>query len=762
MTVTTTSIGTYSKQITVSGETSSTNIISAIDAAIVALGWTQYDVTLSTIKVYRCLNADGSTYKYFAYHIDTNKMVIGTTSFESWSTSTHTGTNEVWNANRGWVMGYTMNSCDIIVMASSKWCIMQTYIRGIPSFWSGVLEVQREFPEDTAVAGYPCWIWVNSQLIGSDYDTNIADYTTSGTFRNFSFPRTRVGDTGATAANNTSFITPFDRFGYGPKLTSANTGQGFGLQKAGVTPVVYSWDNTKKIVHTLRPRIGLAETHGRVYGLKATAAQGYSPMNIASVKVDSDMFYSGSGTATDHWLLPTHVLNSRFLLATQTSASTSSAITFTINNTTLSSLPAGVAGTPVMLSTTGVLPTGFSTGVVYYKTGTGTSTGLSSILYGTAITPTGSQSGSHTASIYYGSGQFGSETMMTFPFLVHDHVSTGTYYYVATEGGVYKVDNSSYAITIVAGISDVLIHSIAYDGQFVWAAGETKLWKIDTLSSDAITSVAITGGCGQVYWSGSYVWCGDRTSSTALKFYRVSTSLTVTAVTSIPAVSSTVSVGSICSDLNGYVYCAVAQQYKTAGSISSADTRVIKVTESTAAYSSQCASITSGDAYDTTMISSSGILFDGVSLIVVFIQNGISSPVVEIRKIDPVAMTVSGLIWGGAQATSPSNTYNANAFSARISRFGPGYLVSYPSLSSGTQGIYIAFCTDLVSSASALTTAAPILSVISSTIVYTTYAQFDGNRCFIGANTPNRLYEITNVVRPNLGTSTLGMWMIPK
>jgi hypothetical protein len=59
-----------------------------------------------------------------------------------------------------------------------------------------------------------------------------------------------------------------------------------------------------------------------------------------------------------------------------------------------------VAGTPVVFSTTGALPTGLTAGATYYVSATGLTSGAFSVALtpgGTAIVTTGTQSGVHTA-----------------------------------------------------------------------------------------------------------------------------------------------------------------------------------------------------------------------------------------------------------------------------------------------------------------------------------------------------------------------------
>ena len=283
MTVSTTALGTNTAQITINGETSPANIITALDAAIVAGGWSQHDVFNPYIRVYASTNKDGITSKYIQIVIEPASMKITTSSFESWNATTHVGTNEVHNFNRSGYMGYAYANCDIIVMVNPRWLILQTFIRNQASQWSGVVEVSRDAPEDTAAAGYPCWAWVSSTQAMASQSNGYA-----------SFPRNRANQTGLSAVAD-GLQTPYVRMG---AAATAGVGNGSILPNF----LTYAWDGSKKIIHTIRPTFGYSEIHGRMYGLKATYNIG-SSYNRVNIPVDSDGFFLPSGTSTEHWVL---------------------------------------------------------------------------------------------------------------------------------------------------------------------------------------------------------------------------------------------------------------------------------------------------------------------------------------------------------------------------------------------------------------------------------------------------------------------------
>ena len=282
MTITTTQVGTYTVQFTLLNETSAAGLITALDAAVVAAGWAQYDIYANgTQRVYRCLNKDGITFKYIKLFIDPVGLKIATMSFESWNATTHVATNECASYSHLGACGFSLSGSDVVLMISTRWCIVQSFIREQPSQWSGVIEVQREAPEDTAAAGFPCFVWVSSSTIMS---------SKNGYWQMAAFPRTRGGLTG-TNASAVALQTPYTRIGTG------------GVTSNGLNAyAVYPWDTTKRVVHSLRPVIGTTEVHGRMYGLKAMHTVG-APYSRITMPVDTEFNYSATGTATEHWVL---------------------------------------------------------------------------------------------------------------------------------------------------------------------------------------------------------------------------------------------------------------------------------------------------------------------------------------------------------------------------------------------------------------------------------------------------------------------------
>lgn len=163
MTVTTAqyTAGGNSKIVTAQNEIGSSALLSAVDSAITSLGWSAYDTVSTTTfspiitKVYRCLNADGVTYKYFIMSWDLIKLVFYTSTCEVWSTAA-TASNQHYPINQSWtgagvyVHGYDPQNCFIIVSATTHHIMVWPWINNTPGLWSAVVEFERVAPEDTA------------------------------------------------------------------------------------------------------------------------------------------------------------------------------------------------------------------------------------------------------------------------------------------------------------------------------------------------------------------------------------------------------------------------------------------------------------------------------------------------------------------------------------------------------------------------------------------------------------------------------------
>lgn len=307
MTVTSTSLGPNTIQINLQGEISSAAFLVALDAAIVAGGWAQFDIFNPVYRVYRALNIDGISYKYAAVSIDIARQRFWLTSFESWNATTHVGTNEVFNYNGGYWQPYTFNNCDVIVFSNTRWLGFQTYTRNVgaihPVF---VMETTRDHPQDTAAGGIPCWGWMTPGLTSAGVPF-ASGYNDSYLF---SSPRIKAGEVGTPAANKSFLATAFSRICSAKWMTngymsaSSNAGIGTGLSGAAALGSTDVWDPSSVYASTLRVGHGSSELQGRMAGMKASRVPGAGLLNRVSIPVDTNYIYDAAGVQKEHWIFP--------------------------------------------------------------------------------------------------------------------------------------------------------------------------------------------------------------------------------------------------------------------------------------------------------------------------------------------------------------------------------------------------------------------------------------------------------------------------
>ena len=316
MTVTTTTYTTNSRKITSVNEVTSDNLITAVDAAIVALGWTQYDFidtnVYSPVKtyVYRVLNADATTYKYLILRWDTLKLVYYTSTCESWNTTTDVATNESWNQNGAFQQAYDIKDGFVFVSATSRHILLQNFIINKPGLWTAVFEFERAVSDDTAAAANPCFAWTSSVMIGTSWGRNTFGEPSRVMY---AFPRTPVGSTGAAAAKEYAPITSRGMFPpsdptagtTGANVTTIAYGDPNGLHLGSFHNVTYGWNAAKSIASPISiDMIDTATPFGRTYNLGITKNQG-NPLDTANVLIDATGGWpSSSGSNTECLLLP--------------------------------------------------------------------------------------------------------------------------------------------------------------------------------------------------------------------------------------------------------------------------------------------------------------------------------------------------------------------------------------------------------------------------------------------------------------------------
>ena len=307
MTVTTTAFTTpgNSKQITIANEigNGSTNIIAAVDSAITSLGWTAWDTVNAGVynpivtKVYRVLNADAVTYKYFIIRWDTVKLMFYTSTCEYWYNNyQHQAINESWSNGGAFAQGYDLVNSFIIVAGTARHLILWNNINNQAGLWTGVFEFERVATEDRVftpnIAVYnsnvsqsfgnlytnatsnasvytsgivtntsvPCFAWTNSVMLGTPW--GVANSAVGSSNMMFAPPRTADGNVGVAAIATLSTVTnrgpfpPIPSYGTLTYTTDPNylhLGTYANIATAGVTAgnLVYAWDTTKSPVSTV-------------------------------------------------------------------------------------------------------------------------------------------------------------------------------------------------------------------------------------------------------------------------------------------------------------------------------------------------------------------------------------------------------------------------------------------------------------------------------------------------------------------------------
>ena len=309
MTVTNTSYTTNSYKVSISNELSSTNIISGVDTAIVALGWTQYDTVAASgsnpivTYVYRALCADATNYKYFIIRWDPLQMRFWTSICESWNTSTNVATNECWTNAGGFYQGYAIKNSFIFVSGTARHLVIWPFIKNEPGMWAGVFEFERVAAEDTVGGAMPCYGWTNSLMIGTPWG-KAATGTVSTTM--FAFCRAPDGATGAAAAAVYAPVTSRGMFPPAfPSGTIAITVDANLLHLGSHYNLPYSWDITKTILSPVSVD-GITESmaYGRAYNLGVSKPMG-NALDTVYTDIDSTGGWpSASGSSTECILLP--------------------------------------------------------------------------------------------------------------------------------------------------------------------------------------------------------------------------------------------------------------------------------------------------------------------------------------------------------------------------------------------------------------------------------------------------------------------------
>ena len=228
MAVTNTQFANNTYKVTISGELSgSNNVIAGVNTAITTLGWSLWDAIDQTTyspmatRVYRRLNADGTTYKYVILKYDTLRLKINLSCAEAFDTTTHVATNESWHNDGCFYHGYDLRYSFIIVNATERHLLLQTYILNEPGHWAGIFETERVAGEDIASNTAPCFFYTNSLMFGTPFGIE-STRTSNTSMIMMAFPRTPDGQVNEFAASVYSPTT--SRGMWPPYYPSGNTG----------------------------------------------------------------------------------------------------------------------------------------------------------------------------------------------------------------------------------------------------------------------------------------------------------------------------------------------------------------------------------------------------------------------------------------------------------------------------------------------------------------------------------------------------------
>lgn len=228
MAVTNSQFANNTYKVSISGElTGSNNVIAGVNTAITTLGWELWDAIDQTTyspmatRVYRRINADGTSYKYVILRYDTLKLRINLSACEGFDQTTHVATNETWHNDGCFYHGYDLRYSFIIVNATDRHLLLQTYILNEASHWAGVFEAERVAGEDISSNSAPNFFYTNSLMFGTPFGID-NNRTSNNSFVMMAFPRTPDGLTNEFAA--AVYAPTTSRGMWPPYYPSGNTG----------------------------------------------------------------------------------------------------------------------------------------------------------------------------------------------------------------------------------------------------------------------------------------------------------------------------------------------------------------------------------------------------------------------------------------------------------------------------------------------------------------------------------------------------------
>lgn len=224
MTITTTSLGPNSGYVAYTAGETLANLISAVEAFIIAHGWSLHDGNSSTFRVYKSSIANASTFKYLSLEWSaSNYMTISV--YEGWNATTHVGTNSSTSVAATTPNGYRSQSVDlsgggyVYIFATPRYLIFLNRIVSTGSWgnlgnntFSGCVEFSLDTGETYGT--YPNFALVSSlSLMG---DTQIPKVLKG-------FPNGANNNTSPNLMSMSSLAAGYNYFGI-PRTTSNTTG----------------------------------------------------------------------------------------------------------------------------------------------------------------------------------------------------------------------------------------------------------------------------------------------------------------------------------------------------------------------------------------------------------------------------------------------------------------------------------------------------------------------------------------------------------
>ena len=186
-------------KVVVSNELSNSNlVISQVNTVITSLGWSLWDAidqtTYSPIatRVYRSPNVDGVTFKYAILRFDTLRLKINLSCAEDFNATSHIATNESWHADGCFYHGYDLRYSTILINATARHLLLQTWILNEPGHWAGIFETERVAGEDISSNTAPCFFYTNSLMLGTPFGIEGGRFSNTSSVM-VAFPRTPDG-----------------------------------------------------------------------------------------------------------------------------------------------------------------------------------------------------------------------------------------------------------------------------------------------------------------------------------------------------------------------------------------------------------------------------------------------------------------------------------------------------------------------------------------------------------------------------------------